>query len=262
MTVPVDRRLHDGDDVCGWTVVTFDGFKTRGESALVRQGVAITGDAFWGVPAGALALMPDEKLTDPVQAALSARRLLAYRPLHLLVGDGCPVYHRAYAALADMLDARPGLFARRINLEDVRPRGDASPAPFGATFEDVGRMLGAERLGYVLGRLAPGDAYCPYHWHTREEEALLVWRGRASLRTPAGTFALRAGDLVAFPCGPQGAHRLENDSDEPCEVVIFANTDAGDVCYYPDSQKMVVDQTDTLVRIVPQLDYFDGELPS
>ena len=41
---------------------------------------------------------------------------------------------------------------------------------------------------------------------------------------------------------------------------MVANTDHGDVCYYPDSRKLLVEKTDTLVRTEPELDYFDAEL--
>ena len=264
MQVRVDRCLRDGDDVAGWRVIVFEGFKTPGECALVRGRTAITGDAFWGVPAGSLRLMPDEKLADPARAALSARRLLEANVQHLLVGDGMPVFHRAFDAITAMLDARPGVFVRRINLADVTidRKYDSSPAPFTAAAADVGRIIGAKRLGYVVGRLEPGDAYCPYHWHTREEEVLFVWRGSATLRTPAGTFTIDQGDLVAFPIGPLGAHRLSNDSGAPCEVLIFANIDEGDSCLYPDSNKLLVEAADTIVRSLPELDYFDGEVPA
>jgi uncharacterized cupin superfamily protein len=117
-------------------------------------------------------------------------------------------------------------------------------------------------LGYAFGRLAPGDVYCPYHWHTREEEMLLVWRGAATLRTPAGSFAIRAGDVVAFPTGTAGAHRLSNESDDVCLVLIVANIDGGDACFYPDSQKVLIEAADTIVPSVPDLPYFAGELPA
>jgi uncharacterized cupin superfamily protein len=261
MTVQVDRVLRDGDDVAGWRVMMFDGFKTPGELALVRTGIAITGDALWGVPAGALRLMPDEKLADPARAARSIRRLLEVNVQHLLVGDGMPVFHRAFDALTAMLDARRDTFVRRINIDDVTIRWtyDGGPGPFNAACADVGRILGAKRLGYVLGRLEPGNVYCPYHWHTQEEELLVVWRGSASLRTPAGTFAVREGDIVAFPTGAAGAHRLTNDSAEACLVLFVSNTENGDACFYPDSEKVLVEATGTIVRSVPELDYFDGE---
>jgi uncharacterized cupin superfamily protein len=261
MTVHVTGRLRDGDDVAGWRVVMFAGFKTPGELALVRGRIAITGDAFWGVPAGALQLMPDAKLADPVRAALSARRLLEAGVQHLLVGDGMPVFHRAFDALTEMLDARPDVLVRRVNLDEVVCVDDPMPAPFGNAWSDVGRMLGAKRLGYALGRIAPGDTYCPYHWHTREEEVLVMWRGSATLRTPAGTFPIRAGDVVAFPTGTAGAHRISNESSDECMVLIVANIDEGDACFYPDSNKVLVEATGLIVRSAPELDYFDGEVP-
>jgi len=262
MEVRVERTVSDGDMVFGWRVIVFDGFKTPGEFALFHRSshAAITGDAFWGVPAGSLRLMPDEKIADPARAALSARRLLALRVKHLLVGDGMPIFDRAWDALSAMLDRRSGVLTRRVNLDELRATGDDSPAPFTAAFAEVGLLLGARKLGYALGVLNPGDVYCPYHWHTQEEEAFVVWSGTPTLRTPQGTFELRPGDVIAFPTGEAGVHRLSNESAEPARVLLFANIDAGDVCYYPDSRKLLVEAADSLVRSEPQLDYYDGEV--
>jgi uncharacterized cupin superfamily protein len=261
MAVPAARIVADGDSVYGWTVVMFDGFKTPGEFALVHRDTrsAITGDAFWGAPAGALTLMPDAKLADPATAALSARKLLTRRVAHLLVGDGFPIFHRASEALNAMLDARTGVLTRRVNLDELTFLRPGDPKPFDAAYAEIGLTIGASRLGYALGRMERGQVYCPYHWHTQEEETFIVWSGTPTLRTPQGEFTLRRGDVVAFPAGPAGVHQIRNDADEPCDVLMFASTDLGDVCYYPDSRKFVVEATGTLVRTEPQLDYFDGE---
>lgn len=262
MTVSAARTVVAGEDLYGWRVVTLDGFKTAGEFALVHRASrsAITGDALWGVPAGAVRLMPEEKLADPARAALSIRQLLALRVQHLLVGDGMPVFHNGWNALHDMLGARTGVLTSRVNLDElVTKHDDSDPPPFTGGMAEVGLLLGAGRLGYAFGELRPGEAYCPYHWHTREEEAFVVWSGTPTLRTPQGTFELRPGDVIAFPTGERGVHRISNGSNAPCTFLMFANSDAGDVCYYPDSRKMVVDMTDTLVRVEPQLDYYEGE---
>ncbi len=261
MSVAVARTVAAGETLFGWLVVGFDGFKTPGEFALFDRAsrAAISGDALWGVPAGAVRLMPDEKLADPARAALSARALLALGVRHLLVGDGMPVFHRGFEALCDMLDARSGVLTRRVNLEELAGVPDDGPGPFTARAAEIGRLLGATRLGYALGELQPGEAYCPYHWHTQEEEAFVVWSGTPTLRTPQGTFTLRSGDVIAFPTGAGGAHRLSNESDAPCKLLLFANSDAGDVCYYPNSRKLMVEANRSIVRGEPELDYFDGE---
>jgi uncharacterized cupin superfamily protein/glyoxylase-like metal-dependent hydrolase (beta-lactamase superfamily II) len=259
---PVARTVQPGEFVHGWTVVGLDGFKTAGEIALYRRDLraAIVGDALWGTPAGALTLMPDAKLIDPVRAALSARTLRALWVDHLLVGDGACVFGNAHAAIGAMLDARSDAFVNRVNLDELSYRRDAAdPPPFGAGWAEAGRLIGAEKLGYAVARLSRGDVLCPLHWHTREEELFVVISGAPSLRTPRGTHELRAGDLIAFRTEPGAAHRLENQAGEDAVVLLIANADQGDVCYYPDSRKFVVEATGTLVRELPQLDYYDGE---
>jgi glyoxylase-like metal-dependent hydrolase (beta-lactamase superfamily II) len=89
-------------------VLILEGFKTPGEMVLLdeERRIAISGDAFWGDPAGSLRLMPDEKLADPARALLSSRRLRERNLLHLFVGDGAPAIGNADALLGAMLDAR------------------------------------------------------------------------------------------------------------------------------------------------------------
>ncbi len=258
----VDRTVVPGDVVFGWTVLGLDGFKTAGEIVLYDKArrAAIVGDALWGTPAGALTLMPDAKLADPQRAALSARKLRALPIDHLLVGDGACVFGNAHAVIGAMLDAREGVFVNRVNVDqlDFVDWHDGHE-PFGDETAEVGRLLGAEKLGYSVARLRRGDHYCPYHWHTAEEELFVVLAGTPTLRTPRGTFPLRAGDIIAFPTNAGGAHRLSNDADEEALLLLVANTDPTDTCFYPDSRKHVVEATGTLVRNEPQLDYFDSE---
>jgi uncharacterized cupin superfamily protein len=263
LTHRVDRTVVPGELVFGWTVVGLDGFKTAGEVALYQKAcrTAIVGDALWGTPAGALTLMPDAKLADPQRAALSARALRMYTVDNLLVGDGACVFGNARAVIGAMLDARDDVLINRVNVFDELPYANSpdDPAPFTAKWADPGRLIGAEKLGYGVTRLARGEVFCPYHWHTREEELFVVLRGTPTLRTPRGTFVLRPGDCVAFSTDARGAHALSNDAEEEALVLLVANTDPGDTCFYPDSRKFVVEATGTLVRDNPQLEYFDGE---
>lgn len=259
---PVDRELADGESLGAAVVVELDGLKTPGEFALFfadRQTVVL-GDAMWGSPAGALRLMPDEKLADPRVAALSLRRIAALRPEHLLVGDGACVFGDATRVLWAALDARniPEMRTINRNVASWKRWGGERPAFASESFE-VGDWIGAERLGYRLTRLSPGIASAPLHWHTAEEELFVVLAGSATLIGPAGRTALRAGDFVAFPTAPHGAHKVVNESNEPCEILMIANIDRGDVCSYPDSKKLLVEATGLIVRDRPDLDYWDGE---
>lgn len=255
----VGRTVEPGDVVHGWTVLGFDGLKTAGEIALVdrMRKAAIVGDALWGKPAGALTIMP--KVADPERAALSLRALRAAHVEHLLVGDGACIFGNAYEAIGAAL-ARDGVLGNRVNLDEVTyVRFAADPAPYSGAMAELGWLLGARRLTYAAGRLRRGEHYCPYHWHTAEEELFVVVSGTPMVRTPAGTFALRPGDVVAFGTDARGAHRVWNEAAEDVVVLMVANADPADVCFYPDSQKLLVEATGTIVRDHPVLDYFDAE---
>jgi uncharacterized cupin superfamily protein len=262
MAGPVDRELHDDDVVCGARVIALEGMKSPGEFGLWLAGrrTAILGDALWGDPPGSLRMVPDAKLADPIRAVLSLRRIRAQAPEHLLVGDGACLFGNAGPALETFFRARADAFSERINLDELHFQSfDAEPPPYGGRSAEVGFAIGARRIGYRVAIVAPGTTWCPYHWHTREEELFYVIDGTPTVRVPHGEFVARPGDFIAFPPDPSGAHKLWNASERDCTIVMLAATDSGDTCFYPDSRKLLVEASDTLVRDYPQLDYYDGE---
>jgi uncharacterized cupin superfamily protein len=121
-----------------------------------------------------------------------------------------------------------------------RPDWDAEQdrPPFRWRRARLGRQAGAERLGASLFELPPGGATFPFHAHHGNEELLVVVSGRPTLRTIEGERELDEGEVVAFPAGGRGAHRLDNRGDEPARVLIVSTMVAPDVVEYPDSGKV------------------------
>jgi uncharacterized cupin superfamily protein len=79
-----------------------------------------------------------------------------------------------------------------------------------------------------------------------------------------GTVRASDGDVVCFPVGPEGAHRVHNPSDEAARVALFSNEHEFGIIEYPDSDKIGVwgrhdDALDHVIRRSPDLDYWDGE---
>jgi uncharacterized cupin superfamily protein len=97
----------------------------------------------------------------------------------------------------------------------------------------VRETLGGDRIGCTLYEIDAGRQLWPYHFHWNNEEWLLVVDGTPTLRAPDGERELRAGDLVSFPEGPEGAHTLVG----PGRVAIFSTRNQGSV-EYPDSGKV------------------------
>ncbi|MBD5634381.1 MAG: cupin domain-containing protein [Candidatus Eremiobacteraeota bacterium] len=259
---PVDRTLKPGESFADAVVIALEGVKTPGEIALWWQArsTVLVGDALWGSPAGAVRLMPDDKLGDPARAVLSLRALRACRPEHLLVGDGACIFGGADRAIWTCLEARRDAYVNRINRDEVAPKSwDDEPPGYGGTTLEIGDYIGAEKLGYRLVEIPPGHASCPLHWHASEEELFVVLKGAPTLLTPRGDLDLREGDYVSFPTRAEGAHKLTNRTETTCEVLMLANVDPGDVCYYPDSHKVLIERSDVLVRDNPVLAYWEGE---
>jgi uncharacterized cupin superfamily protein len=261
-TVSIDHHLRDGMTVGGADIITLDGHKTPGEIVLSfpRRQAAIVGDALWGDPAGALRFPPDEMLIDPMRAVLSLRKLWELELRHLFLGDGQSLFGCADEILGDFLRARSDAFINRINFDELRWETEDVPETYTAATAEIGLLIGARKLGYRLVTLDPGRRYCPLHAHSEEEELYLVLEGHPMVRTLRGEIPCRAGDVLSFPAGDHGAHQLINRSAAPCKVFILGNVIASDICYYPDSDKILVRSRNRLIiRASPEFDYFDGE---
>jgi uncharacterized cupin superfamily protein len=126
----------------------------------------------------------------------------------------------------------------------------------------IGDHLAMEELGATLYVLPPDNAQAPYHWHHNIEEALLVITGEPTLRTPDGERRLRPGDLVAFPRGAAGAHKVRNETQEAVRYFIFSTKPGSDIVEYPDRRKGGFGSRgrgSRMLRDDVSLDYWDGE---
>jgi uncharacterized cupin superfamily protein len=152
---------------------------------------------------------------------------------------------------------------RRLNLGSAQPEyDDTDPEGYRAAQLKVAPLIGGETMagGYYV--VPPGQANCPYHYES-DEEWLLVLDGRLTVRHPDGEDDLGPGDLVCFPRGPAGAHKLMNRGDEPVRMLIVSTRNMPQVAVYPDSDKIGIWTDDgrdnIMVRREAGVGYFDGE---
>jgi uncharacterized cupin superfamily protein len=141
------------------------------------------------------------------------------------------------------------------------------------------RRLAAEAGGGSLGcshfELPAGKTAFPFHFHTNVEEALFILEGTGTLRIGEGSVALRPGDYVALPPGPDAPHALTNTGSTPLRYLALSSPAAPvsvDVVAYPDSKKVAyaagVDPKKGLKSAwlwklikedIPSLDYYQDE---
>lgn len=134
-----------------------------------------------------------------------------------------------------------------INLDELefvrwstRFQGQPEPphARYGADVAEIGRRIGAKKLGYNLTVIDPGKAAYPAHAHRINEEMFLVLEGEGEVRIGEARHAVRAGDVIAHPPGgPETAHQLRNTGPGPLKVLSVSTFEPVDVIDYPDSDK-------------------------
>lgn len=153
---------------------------------------------------------------------------------------------------------------KRLNLQTATTEYDPDdPEGYRAGMNRFGPSIGATTMGASIYELPEGQSICPYHYEYGNEEWLIVLEGRPTLRHPGGEEELEPGDVVCFPVGPEGAHKVMNRTGETVRVLMISTKFEPSVAVYPDSDKIGVftekRHDDVMVRRESGVDYWDGE---
>ena len=110
--------------------------------------------------------------------------------------------------------------------------------------------------------LPPGKSAYPYHYHLKNEETFFILKGEGLLRSSEGERPVKAGDLLFFPAGEEGVHKLTNTSET--EMLVYLDFDVVhdlDVAVYPDSGKLGIWGKDVnkVYRMDDDVPYYEGE---
>jgi uncharacterized cupin superfamily protein len=135
------------------------------------------------------------------------------------------------------------------------------PAGYRCGYAKLHPEIGGQTLFGGLFELPPGQSTRPYHYESAEEW-LLVLDGRVTVRHPEGEDELAAGELVCFPAGPDGAHKITNRADETARVLLVSTRTSPAVAVYPDSDKIgvIADWGERVfARRASGVGYYDGE---
>ena len=147
------------------------------------------------------------------------------------------------------------------NIDDLTRKHKRGAEGYEFTRRDFLAVHEANTLVRVY-ELPPRKSAYPYHYHLKNEETFFILKGEGLLRTPEGERAVKAGDLLFFPAGEEGAHKLTNTSQS--ELLVYLDFDIVhdlDVTMNPDSGKIGIWGMDTnkIYRIGDDVDYYEGE---
>ena len=142
---------------------------------------------------------------------------------------------------------------KRIDIQAAPRRvGSGYPQPHDAPCaarvrQRLGEAGGLTAFGVNQLTLPSGAWSSQRHWHTTEDEFVMVLSGEVVLVTDAGEEALRAGDCVAFPAGDPDGHHLINRSKTDAVLLEVGTRQADDRTVYSDID-MVAEPGEDLFR--------------
>jgi len=88
-------------------------------------------------------------------------------------------------------------------------------------------------------RIPPKKAAFPLHYHEYSEETFYIISGIGRLITKDEELHVEAEDIIFFPAGVEGTHKLINDSDNQDLIYIDFDTYVPlDITYYPGKDKI------------------------
>ena len=100
--------------------------------------------------------------------------------------------------------------------------------------------ISGDHLGLRIEKLQPSDTSSIHHYHTLEEEHLIVLEGEATLVLGSKESAIKRGDHLWFKAGEELGHHIRNDCPDPCVFLVIGERKSGDVVVYPEKQVAMV----------------------
>jgi len=128
--------------------------------------------------------------------------------------------------------------------------GTGYPDPFaeavnGRSKQALGDAGGLTQFGVNLVELLPGAASSQRHWHSHEDEFVMVVSGELTLVTDEGETLMRAGDCAAFPAGRPNGHQLINRGWGNARFLCVGSSIPEDKAEYPDIDLVYDGKTDS-----------------
>jgi uncharacterized cupin superfamily protein len=139
----------------------------------------------------------------------------------------------------------------RLDLSSIPVQtGTGYPDPFaeavnGRSKQALGDAGGLTQFGVNLVELKPGAASSQRHWHSHEDEFVMVVSGELTLVTDEGETLMRAGDCAAFPAGRPNGHQLINRGWGNALFLCVGSRFQEDRALYPDIDLVHESKTDS-----------------
>jgi len=126
-----------------------------------------------------------------------------------------------------------------LSAEKMRTGGSSYPPPHDEKLQgrktwSLTSQWGLSQFGVNRVELPAGGWSTNRHWHSRNDELVVVISGELVVVSDDGEEVLGPGDCIGFKAGVANAHHLQNRSSEPVVYYDVGGRDAWDRSTFPD----------------------------
>jgi len=128
-----------------------------------------------------------------------------------------------------------------INLEDVPEiSGTTYPAPYDTPCiarrkKAIGDVGGLTQFGAHIITLPPGSWSSQRHWHSTEDEFIMVLESCPTFIDDNGETELVPGNITTHPAGDGNGHHMQNRTEKDVKFLIIGTRNPeADSGHYPD----------------------------
>lgn len=111
--------------------------------------------------------------------------------------------------------------------------------------------------------LEPLKSAYPKHFHKYNTECFYIINGNGMVETNKHTLKVKSGDVIVFPCGEVGTHKITNISKtKKLTYLDFDTTNSPDIIKYLDSGKIGIIEhnvSSSFYKEASQVDYYEDE---
>lgn len=148
------------------------------------------------------------------------------------------------------------------NLNDIKPKYK-NEHEYEFNKYEVTKRKDFSQAYICFYEIMPGKSAYPKHYHSYNTECFYIIDGEGLIETLDSNIRVKSGDIIVFPCGENGLHKLINTSNTKKLLYIdFDTTNSPDIIHYVDSDKIGIIEhniSSTFFRNEDNVDYYEGE---
>ncbi len=149
------------------------------------------------------------------------------------------------------------------NFNDMKPKHKQDHDGYDYNKYEVTERKDFDQAYICFYEIMPKSSAFPKHYHSYNTECFYIIKGEGIIETDDEELKVKTGDIIVFPRGKKGTHKLTNTSPSDTLLYIdFDTTNSPDIIHYVDSDKIGIIEhniSSTFYRKNDNVDYFDGE---